>query len=146
MLEMTLEKIGASGGRVKYIVFDEEPEEALRRNVYDRRRSLVGCVPVSFAEALVEVMRHSGLTEEQAREALLTRERSGEDEWRYIVYSHPLRERRPTLDKAREMLQTLSGTFSYDCSEVIDDHTGVGLLEYDRGCVTYCDEGLQASS
>lgn len=125
-------KIGASGGRVEYIVFDEEPEEALRRNVHDRCGSLVECAPVSFAEVLEEVMQHSDLTEDHAREALLTRERPGEDEWRYIVHSHALRERRPTLDEARERAQTLSGTFSYDCSEVIDDHTGGALLEYEE--------------
>lgn len=142
MLEMQLGWEGAFSMRVEYVVFGEGPDQGVDRLLYSAltyTEEFVGSTHIPFAEALEEVVRISGLSEELAREALLTRPRHTDDDWRYHVHSYPLREARPTLEDAEERARALSEALPWGRSEVIHGATVVVHVRYDEGRLAYSD-------
>ena len=140
MLQMEIGWEGAFSQRVEYVAFGEGPDEGVDRLLYASltyTEDFVGSTHMPFAEALEEVMRVSGLTEDLAREALLRRPSPEDGEWRYGVHSHPLDERRPTLDEAEKRARVLSAALGCGYSSVVDEGTGEVLADYHRESAEY---------
>ncbi len=140
MLQMEIGWEGAFSQRVEYVAFGEGPDEGVDRLLYASltyTEDFVGSTHMPFAEALEEVMRVSGLTEDLAREALLWRPLPEDGEWRYGVHSYPLDERRPTLDEAEKRARVLSAALGCGHSSVVDEGTGEVLADYHRGSAEY---------
>ncbi len=138
-MEIEIYRHGEPAGLVEYVVFGEGPDEGVDRLLHDAHTGrFVGSTHVPFAEALREVEGETGLPEDLAREAFLTRPRHTDDDWDYLVWSDPvfsgcLRERRPTREAAEERARAVSAALTHAFSSVTDERTMALLADYHRG-------------
>lgn len=119
----------------RYVLHDDALDPA-EQEVVDRmilrRHPLEGNIvedprPITLEQALAELTRETGLSEDDALEGLLYSSVSGGEEL-FVIEAYPLTEIRPTLQQAYDRARRLSGVLAGGTSALILDETSTRVL------------------